>query len=439
MKKIRFLLLFLLLFLVSTLTSCAADFEDIVLNGDIAGKDDILYEPSSPDSEKGDYVEGGYDVAVPSEPSGGDTGEGSESNHQGPAPGQITASAWNDMRNYDFWLSLFDQDSDNQENSLNEYFIKLNEYTSSINTQKMITVSIKNNDQPISNYHVSISNYNYSFTAKTDVFGNAYLFIPTDSEFPYTIKYGNEVYELTSYQKEPIQLSVNESNKPSELLDLMFVIDTTGSMGDEIRYLKAEIKNVIENINIEQKNVRLGLLFYRDEGDVYVTKLSDFTTDIAYQVDFISNQSANGGGDYPEAVDQALDEAINKASWSNENTESTKILIHVLDAPPHYTKTNLQLFSKSIITAAEKGIRIIPVASSGIDKWTEFLLRTEALMTGGTYTYITNDSGIGGGHIDATVPEKVVEYLNAMLIRLINEYHTGIIKEPVPYNQKQDK
>jgi hypothetical protein len=95
--------------------------------------------------------------------------------------------------------------------------------------------------------------------------------------------------------------------------------------------------------------------------------------------------------------------------------------------------------SKSIISAAEKGIRIIPVASSGIDKWTEFLLRTEALMTGGTYTYITNDSGIGGGHIDATVPEKVVEYLNAMLIRLINEYHTGVIKEPIPYNQKQDK
>ena len=153
------------------------------------------------------------------------------------------------------------------------------------------------------------------------------------------------------------------------------------------------MQNVIESINIDQNNGRLGLLFYRDEGDVYVTKLSDFTTDIAYQVDFISNQSANGGGDYPEAVDQALDEAINKASWSNENTESTKILIHVLDAPPHYTKTNLQLFSKSIITAAEKGIRIIPVASSGIDKWTEFLLRTEALMTGGTYTYITNDSG----------------------------------------------
>ena len=438
MKKIRFLILFLLLFFISSLTSCASDLEGTILNGDMTDGDDVLYEPLAPGGEKGDY-EMSDDLDIPSEPSGGDSGDDTEEKHQGPAAGQITASAWNDMRNYDYWLSLFSQDDENQTNSLNEYFIKLNEFTTSINTQKMVTVSIKNNDQPINNYQVSISNYNYTFTAKTDVFGNAYLFIPTDSEFPYTIKYGNETYELTSYQKEPIELSINETSNQSKILDLMFVIDTTGSMGDEIRYLKSEIKNVIESINIDQNNVRLGLLFYRDEGDAYITKLSDFTTDIAYQIDFISKQSANGGGDYPEAVDQALNEAINKASWSNNDTESTKILIHVLDAPPHYTKTNLQLFSKSIISAAEKGIRIIPVASSGIDKWTEFLLRTEALMTGGTYTYITNDSGIGGGHIDATVPEKVVEYLNAMLIRLINEYHTGVIKEPIPYNQKQDK
>lgn len=431
MKKYRFIVLIFMLFFIFSLASCESN-----LGGLINGDEDIYLEPSDP--SYGEY-EGGLDIpSAPSDvaPGGEGSDESTSDKHQGPAAGQITSSAWNDSRNYDYWLSLFDQNPENQTNSFNDYFIQLNNHTTSLNTQKMITVSIKNNDQAISNYPVSISNYNYTFNAKTDVFGNAYLFIPNDSEFPYTIKYGDNSYELTAYQKEPIELTITENNQASTTLDLMFVIDTTGSMGDEIRYLKAEIKNVIESINIDQNNIRLGLLFYRDEGDVYVTKLSDFTTDIAYQIDFISSQSANGGGDYPEAVDQALNEAINKASWSETN--STKILIHVLDAPPHSTKTNLQLFADSILSAAEKGIRIIPVASSGINKWTEYLLRTEALITGGTYTYITNDSGIGGDHIDATVPDKVVEYLNAMLIRLINEYHTGVITDPIPY-QQQDK
>jgi hypothetical protein len=78
---------------------------------------------------------------------------------------------------------------------------------------------------------------------------------------------------------------------------------------------------------------------------------------------------------------------------------------------------------------------MIPVASSGIDKYTEYLLRNEAMMTGGTYVFLTNDSGIGGDHLEATVGETVVEYLNRLLVRLINEYHTGVAGEKVPYDQ----
>ena len=132
MKKFRFLILFLLLFFVSTLTSCASDLEGTILNGGMTDGDDVLYEPLAPGGEKGDY-EMSDDLAIPSEPSGGDTGDDTEGKNQGPAAGQITASAWNDMRNYDYWLSLFSQDDENQTNSLNEYFIKLNEFTTLIN------------------------------------------------------------------------------------------------------------------------------------------------------------------------------------------------------------------------------------------------------------------------------------------------------------------
>ena len=97
-------------------------------------------------------------------------------------------------------------------------------------------------------------------------------------------------------------------------------------------------------------------------------------------------------------------------------------------------QSNKTLFFNSVKTAAQKGIRIIPVASSGIDLATEYLLRQEALMTGGTYIFLTDDSGIGNEHLQPTVGEYTVEYLNACMVRIVNEYLTGVETEPVPYN-----
>ena len=68
------------------------------------------------------------------------------------------------------------------------------------------------------------------------------------------------------------------------------------------------------------------------------------------------------------------------------------------------------------------GIRIVPIASSGIDKSTEYLLRTMAFTTGGTYTFLTDDSGIGGEHIEPTIGAYNVEKLNDMMVRIVNSY-----------------
>ncbi len=435
MKKLRFLSIIFFILMSLILFSCASPEDgDMMYAPDVGGgyfgsdyKGESL-SPSSPDSS--------FEDAITGEP--GATDEiisEDESKNQEPLPGQITAAAWSDHKNYDFWCSLFKSDQENNKGLFSDYFTNLNNFNTTINTQKMITVKITDNQIPAINLPVTIKNANYTFSALTNVSGIAYLFLPIDTSFPYTIEYNNSSYELSEYTKETIELSTSlPQTKANDYgLDLMFVIDTTGSMGDELSYLKSEVKDVIESIDTNN-DIRLSLLFYRDEGDQYVTKFFDFTTNIDEQITNINNQRSSGGGDFPEAVDVALDLAINQASWKEY---SNKILIHVLDAPPHSSKQNINLFASSILTASKKGIRIIPVASSGIDKWTEFLLRTEALITGGTYTYITNHSGIGGDHIDATVESVTVEYLNDMLVRLINEYYTGVETEPIPFDQKQ--
>lgn len=163
-----------------------------------------------------------------------------------------------------------------------------------------------------------------------------------------------------------------------------------------------------------------GSVFYRDEGDDYVTRVSAFTSNITTTLNFIKQQQASGGGDFPEAVHTALDKAVNNLQWSS--TARTRILFLLLDAPPHYENNVITDLQKHIKDAAAKGIKVIPITASGIDKETEFLMRFLAVTTNGTYVFITNDSGVGNEHLEPTVGKYDVELLNNLMVRLINKY-----------------
>ena len=107
------------------------------------------------------------------------------------------------------------------------------------------------------------------------------------------------------------------------------------------------------------------------------------------------------------------------------------ILLHIYDplltkvgvdeAESKLKELNSQI-TETVQLAAEKGVRIIPIASSGIDTETEFLLRSWAIMAGGTYLFLTDDSGIGNDHLEPTIGEYSVEKLNECMIRVICEY-----------------
>ena len=86
--------------------------------------------------------------------------------------------------------------------------------------------------------------------------------------------------------------------------------------------------------------------------------------------------------------------------------------------------------------AASKGIKIITVASSGIDKKTEYFFRSQSILTAGQYVYLTDHSGIGETHLEPTIKEELpVEYLNACLSRLICGYYSGAFMNPILYDQ----
>src|SRR4029079_10600319 len=121
---------------------------------------------------------------------------------------------------------------------------------------------------------------------------------------------------------------------PPAALDLALVIDTTGSMGDEINYLKVEMENIAQQVAQDFPGVaqRWAVIVYRDDGDAYVVRSFDFTSSLQAFLNNLSAQQANGGGDYPESPDKALAQMA-QLSWSQG--ASARVAFWVADAPHH--------------------------------------------------------------------------------------------------------
>lgn len=116
-------------------------------------------------------------------------------------------------------------------------------------------------------------------------------------------------------------------------VDVVFAVDTTGSMGGLIDGAKRTVWSIASHIrDIDQNaDVRIGLVAYRDVGDEYVTKDFALTTDMDAVFAELSNYSAGGGGDTPENVDAALYDAVHKMQW---RSGAKKMIFLVGDAPP---------------------------------------------------------------------------------------------------------
>ena len=215
---------------------------------------------------------------------------------------------------------------------------------------------------------------------------------------------------------------LDEPCEAAEDVDVFFIFDATGSMGDELQYLQAEMKDVIARAKEATGglNIRTGAVVYRDHQDEYLTRISRLTEDIKETQTFIDKQQANGGGDYPEAVPEALMAAMNSAGW--DANARARIAFLILDAPCHRDSATIALLHEQVLNAAALGVRIVPVVCSGIGESGELLVRSIALATNGTSFFLTDDSGIGHSHLKPTTDSLKVEHLNDMMVRTIVEF-----------------
>ncbi|WP_223181385.1 VWA domain-containing protein [Sphingopyxis sp. LK2115] len=307
-----------------------------------------------------------------------------------------------------------------------------------VDTTRVVTVKVADrNGQPIpfADVTVTCSDGN-SITMATHADGSA-VFFPGLDRLSERIsvsarKAGHMIADarpvLVSHAAggQVVGVTAHRAATKATKLDLMLVIDTTGSMGDEIRYLQAEMRSIIGAIAAKHRDldIRVGFVFYRDIGDDYVTHTVAFDRDIGRVQGALARQQANGGGDYPEAMDQALIRAVAQ-DW---RPDAVKSLLLVADAPPHDDR-----FARTWAAAEAaraKRIHITPVAASGVADKAEYAMRAMAAATQSRYLFLTDDSGVGNPHAPPAIDCYLVTRLDALVRRVIDAQISGRRIEP---------
>ena len=143
-------------------------------------------------------------------------------------------------------------------------------------------------------------------------------------------------------------------------LDLVMVIDTTESMRPYLRAIKSEINIIAENIISKNESSRIGFLLYRDTKDKYLTKKIDFNNNINEIVRESKYFYADGGGDRAEPMYEAIQQALEKFEFRNDN----RVILVITDAKPKVIgRANMELNTK---TAKRKNVNIEIISAKEI-------------------------------------------------------------------------
>jgi Mg-chelatase subunit ChlD len=161
----------------------------------------------------------------------------------------------------------------------------------------------------------------------------------------------------------------------SHKIDVVFVLDTTGSMGGLIQTAKEKIWSIATTMSSAEQTpeIRVGLVAYRDRGDAYVTKVVDLSSDLDSVYATLMDFRADGGGDTPESVNKALYDAVHEMSWSQDD-QAYQVIFLVGDAPPHMDYNEVR-YPETIAAAIEKGIVVNTIQCgeipTTIEPWTQ--------------------------------------------------------------------
>lgn len=201
------------------------------------------------------------------------------------------------------------------------------------------------------------------------------------------------VFDSSKPVIQPVALV--EAGKDDSSLEMVFVLDTTGSMGGLIDGAKQRIWGIVNEVMQSSSHpaVRIGLVAYRDRGDQYVTQVLPLTNDLDKVYSTLMDYQAGGGGDTPEDVRQALTDGVRRAGWSQTSSRTAQIIFLVGDAPPHQDYQDEQDTAITATEAVQKGM-IVNTIQCGSLAGTKEVWEAIAQRGQGQYFSIAQDGGV---------------------------------------------
>ena len=179
---------------------------------------------------------------------------------------------------------------------------------------------------------------------------------------PFLFSCGEETTVNLTTEKPPeviVDLPVEKPVIEGPTIELVFCLDATGSMSGLISTAKEKIWSIVSELSQTQPapTIKLGMVFYRDRGDAYITKVVPMTFDIDSVYTELLAIQAGGGGDSPESVNQALHEAVSQMNWTRGNNVYKTVFL-VGDCAPHMDYKNDVKYQVTCKLASEKGITL---------------------------------------------------------------------------------
>lgn len=267
----------------------------------------------------------------------------------------------------------------------------------------------------------------------------------SEDEFNASFTYNQHTQKIVIDRQGKRELEVKfpftRSEQKSIPLDIVFILDTTGSMGEEINRLKATIEIIKLNLTSlsSRPKVRFGMVLYKDIGDEYRTRVIPLTGSLpGFQRD-LDLVEASGGGDTPEDLQAALEAAMTHLDW---NRNGIRLSFIITDAPPHLDYEQEYTYIEASKAARREGIKIYSVGTGGLDLMGEYILRQISQYTGAKYIFLTygeegeSEGGEPGSVSHHTGANFQTDKLEAIIIRFAREELAYLTDQPV--DQEED-
>lgn len=224
---------------------------------------------------------------------------------------------------------------------------------------------------------------------------------------------------------------------PEQTIDVAFILDSTGSMAEEIAAVKTTIQKVARGLRGSNVRIRIGLVEYKDRGDSFVTRVFAMSTNLEGFSRQVEAVQAMGGGDTPESVNEALHVGIHDLAWNERSLARLAFLVG--DAPPHLDYPQDYDYALEARDAAHRGIQLYTIAASGMDTLGQEVWRQIAQYTGATNLFVlrggAGPQSVGAGDPKSSCGGTQTNYtsgnLDALVLAKINGVLRSLQRDPL--------